>query len=239
MNQGILETIKTHYGTLNTRIKGVVWSGVVAIIYFVIDTAIIQPLMDEYSEVTKQIELAKAETKILGMGILQLENKTGINTALSADEQVRQLREKIAQLDREIENKANRFVDPDKMIHFVENILTETKNVQLVSLKKIPVEPIREQTRVQSQNNTKTTINKNISKTIGQEISKTYPIYRHGIRFSVKGRYNDLLRYLDKLETTPWQITWSSAELQTDGYPYSELSIVIYTLSLDSTWMRI
>ena len=238
MNDSALETIRTQYGALNKRMKRVVWSGIVAIIYLVIDTAIIQPLMEEYSEVTKQIEQAKAETKLLGMGILKLENKTGISSNLSTDQQIQQFKEKIKQLDRKIETAASRFVDPEEMVKFVEHVLTETRGVKLVSLGKLPVERISRRI-VDTPPVQKADTKAAIDKVVNNSSNSKYNIYRHGMRVSVKGRYGDLLRYLEKLETTPWQMSWNSAMLKTEEYPNSELSIVIHTLSLDETWLRI
>ncbi|MDH5217714.1 MAG: hypothetical protein OEX19_08460 [Gammaproteobacteria bacterium] len=250
MNDDILAKIRTQYAALNTRMKRVVMSGVVAIFYFILDTAVIQPLMEEYSEVTRQIEQAKTETKLLGMEILKLKNQSGINTALSIEEQINQYKEKIYQLDQQIATTAKKFVNPEEMAQFVERLLIETKNVHLLNLNKLPAKLISvhipDSTPVQTagaKNAIKKAANQKTSPAVSQATGITsnekYDLYRHSIQFTIKGRYKDLLRCLERLEALPWQINWDSAALNTKEYPDSELSIVIYTLSLDSTWLRI
>lgn len=238
MNDDILVKIKEQYAALNTRMKRVVMSGVVAILYFILDTAVIQPLMDEYSEVTRQIEQAKAETKLLGMEILNLKNQSGVNTALSIEEQIKQYKKNIQQLDQQIATTAKKFVDPEEMAQLVERLLIETKKVHLLSLNKLPAKLIS--VRIPDSIPTQATkVNNAINKSTNNTSAQKYDLYKHSIQFTIKGRYADLLRCLEQLEALPWQINWDSAALNTKEYPDSELSIVIYTLSLDSTWLRI
>lgn len=230
MNQGILGVIKEQYGALNTRMKGVVWSGIVALFYLVLDVMIIQPLMEEYSEVTQQIEQARAEAKMIGAQILELENQTGISTNLSIEEQIEQHKRLIEDLDFDIEKNASQFISPDEMPRFVERVLAETSNVQLVSMTKMPVKLIaKKQLDVATAKQAKAK----------RAEEKKYAIYRHGISFTLKGRYLNLVRYLEKLEAMPWQVNWDSVTMTSLDYPTSELTVSIYTLSLDSSWLRI
>ena len=245
MNDDILEKIRTQYAALNTRMKRVVMSGVIAIFYFILDTAVIQPLMEEYSEVTRQIEQAKAETKLLGIEILNLKNQSGVSTGLSIEEQIRQYKEKVRQLDIQIETTAKKFVNPEEMAIFVERLLIETKNVDLLSLNKLPAKliPVRVADSMPTQTAKENSAIKKAAQTVSQATNNTteekYDLYQHSIQFTIKGRYSDLLSCLERLEALPWQINWDSAALHSTTYPNSELSIVIYTLSLDSTWLRI
>lgn len=242
MNGGLLMQIKEQYGSLSKTMRSLVWSGIVALFYYVVDLTVVQPLMEEYSEVTQQINQAKAEAKQLGADILHLENQTGVSTALPIEQQIEEHKEILHKLDDEINNTAAQFVSPDEMALFVEQLLAQSGKLKLVSLVKFPVRkigrkaldvnPIEKVAAVTS------AAKKKENEPPKQE-EKHYDIYRHGISFTIKGRYVDLLRYLEKLESMSWQVNWDTASLSSDNYPESTLSLDIYTLSLEKDWMRI
>jgi len=64
-------------------------------------------------------------------------------------------------------------------------------------------------------------------------------VYKHGVELVVKGNYTDLTQYLTRLEGLPWQMFWGKAELKVEEYPKAALTLTLFTLSLDKTWLRI
>jgi MSHA biogenesis protein MshJ len=64
-------------------------------------------------------------------------------------------------------------------------------------------------------------------------------LYRHGVQIVVQGSYADLLSYMEALEKLRPRLIWGSAELSAIKYPESGLTLTVYTLSLDETWMKL
>jgi MSHA biogenesis protein MshJ len=62
-------------------------------------------------------------------------------------------------------------------------------------------------------------------------------VFKHGVRITVRGSYPDMLRYLETLEHLKAQMFWGRAELTVTRYPVAELTLTVYTLSLDKTWL--
>ena len=56
-------------------------------------------------------------------------------------------------------------------------------------------------------------------------------IYKHGIEITVKGRYPQLVSYMERLQKFPKRVFWAEAKVTVSPYPVSVLRIVIYTLS--------
>lgn len=56
-------------------------------------------------------------------------------------------------------------------------------------------------------------------------------IYRHGVKFSVKGDYLTLLAYLETLQNSPLRLFWSDLGISTKTYPEAVLDVTLYTLS--------
>ena len=68
---------------------------------------------------------------------------------------------------------------------------------------------------------------------------KTPLIYRHAITFTLAGNYMELMRYAQALQGLSSQVLWDKAVLAAKAYPENELTMTVYTLSLDATWLSI
>jgi MSHA biogenesis protein MshJ len=64
-------------------------------------------------------------------------------------------------------------------------------------------------------------------------------LYRHGVEVTVRGNYMDMIDYMNALETLPTQLFWGGARLEVEDYPTSRLTLTMYTLSLDSKWLKL
>jgi len=64
-------------------------------------------------------------------------------------------------------------------------------------------------------------------------------LYRHGVELTVRGSYLDMVDYMHALETLPTQLFWGKAQLDAEAYPNVRLTLTLYTLSLDSKWMKL
>lgn len=64
-------------------------------------------------------------------------------------------------------------------------------------------------------------------------------LYRHGVEITVRGQYLDMIDYMNALETLPTQLFWGGARLEVEDYPTARLTLTLYTLSLDSKWLKL
>lgn len=62
-------------------------------------------------------------------------------------------------------------------------------------------------------------------------------IYRHGVEITLAGNYDALLAYLSRLEQSPQKVLWGQMALKVEKHPLNELTLVLYTLSLDPSWL--
>lgn len=62
-------------------------------------------------------------------------------------------------------------------------------------------------------------------------------LYKHGIEITLAGNYDALLNYLSRLEKSPQKVLWGQLELKVEKHPRNELVLVLYTLSLDPSWL--
>jgi MSHA biogenesis protein MshJ len=64
-------------------------------------------------------------------------------------------------------------------------------------------------------------------------------LYRHGVEITVRGNYLDMIDYMAALEALPTQLFWGGARLEVEEYPTARLTLTMYTLSLDSKWLKL
>ena len=126
------------------------------------------------------------------------------------------------------------LVPPERIAPLLESILRANGRLKLVSLKTLPV----------------TTLNDAAAQPAAPAVPAAAAaappvvkapdlLYRHGVELTVRGSYLDMVDYMHALETLPTQLFWGKAQLDAEEYPNVRLTLTLYTLSLDSKWMKL
>ncbi len=137
-------------------------------------------------------------------------------------ERISQLREQLAQGEAYLNFTRDKLVHPEQMAKLLEQVLDRNTRLQLVELTTLPASPFSEQTD---------------DKTKGSLQERQ--IFKHGVQITLRGNYNDLTQYLSALENLPTQMFWGMAKMNVVQYPKAELTLTLYTLSLDETWLQV
>ena len=64
-------------------------------------------------------------------------------------------------------------------------------------------------------------------------------LYRHGVEITVQGNYADMLAYLESLERLPRRVYWGALKIDAQKWPASQMTVTVYTISLEKTWWRV
>jgi len=224
------ETLANQFRALDKKIRGVLLLGFIFLCYALLDTFLIQPMMTEYdnavADITKTIKSRKSIEKEISLVSKQL----GIDPKLKDDEQLLALKEQIAKLDENIKTASAQFVTADEMIKFLNDLLVSSGKLELLSMEKLPVEF----TILKTVDNP----NKVSDPKDNASVSES-KIYRHGVKFQLSGRYVEIVKYMQAIESLPWRVFWEASDLNTESYPNSVVSFEIYTLSLDENWLTL
>jgi MSHA biogenesis protein MshJ len=133
------------------------------------------------------------------------------------------LREQIAEGEAYLKQTQGKLVAPDKMADLLEQVLSKNGHLQLLALNTLPVSLFIEPS----------------ADSAAKGVVLEKQIYKHGVQMTVRGNYADLLQYLTALEKLPTQMFWGAAKMNVVLYPNAELTLTIYTLSLDKTWLQV
>jgi MSHA biogenesis protein MshJ len=116
---------------------------------------------------------------------------------------VRDLETRLADLEKSLAARKGAFVAPNRLPELLKNLLGPGRALKLESLRTVPAVPVRG----------------------GAEL------YRHGLEFTLRGSYFDLMQYLSDLEKMPARLLWGGVDLQVDKYPEVRLTVQVHTLS--------
>jgi MSHA biogenesis protein MshJ len=139
-----------------------------------------------------------------------------------------QLRVQIAELEDDLQKRRERLVAPNQMAHLLDQVLVKNAHLQLVGLQTLPVSLLMadktpEASAVQATG----------------AASNQPQLYKHGVQLTIRGNYLELLQYIQALEKLPTQMYWAEASLIVEKYPDSLLTLTLYTLSFDKTWLTV
>jgi len=151
-------------------------------------------------------------------------------------QQLEQARQRAAQLRAELQKTQDALVAPEKMPALLEAILKRDGRLQLVSLKTLPVSDLAPAPADRKPEAAAAPAAAVAAPAVADGIGT---VYRHGVEITVAGGYPDMLRYMAELEAMPWQLYWGKAQLRVEAWPQAHLTLTLYTLSLDKTWMNL
>lgn len=123
------------------------------------------------------------------------------------------------------------LVAPERMTPLLQSILRANGKLALVSLTTLPVSQL-------GGPQADADVAKNPPKP-GAAVPASGIIYRHGVQVTVRGNYLDMIDYMAALEALPTRLFWGQAAFEVDEYPQARLTLTLYTLSLDSKWMKL
>jgi MSHA biogenesis protein MshJ len=212
--------------TLRERV--LIFGAVIAVLVALLQTALLDGEMKKERRLSAAIAQGQAEIKALDAQVAKLAASPGQDAQRARRERLAEVKRLLGQTESVIATEERKFTAPEKMKRVVEEMLARNHGVQLVEMRTLPTTSIAE------------------ARTPGAPKPAAKPatpgerlIYRHGMELTVNGGYLEILRYLQQLEGLPTQLYWSELYLNAVAYPSHTMKIVVYTLSLDPSWLNV
>jgi MSHA biogenesis protein MshJ len=127
----------------------------------------------------------------------------------------------IASIDAQLASLQRTLIAPDRMASVLEELVGRSAQVKLVSLRNLPAAPL---------------VSGKANADVAQAAAAAAHVYRHGVEIVVEGSYMDLLAYVGRIERQSWQVYWGRTVMAAE-YPKAQLTLTLYTLSLDRAWL--
>lgn len=223
------QTLKwaARYDALGRRERGLIaaaWLGALVVIAYTgfIDPALKRAQSAERSAKEYQAQLASLRAQGSSVQSARQNPDAAAHAELSA------LKKQLADLSGRLVVMERSLIPPQRMAALLEDVIGHT-SLRLISLRTLPFTAV-------------------LGKAGGGEGSgaplpgekAAHPssgLFRHGIEIRLEGSYQELANYLERLEASSSKLLWSSAALSAEQHPKLVLTLTVFTLSLDRTWL--
>ncbi len=209
---------------MSLRERALIFAAAAFLLVSLIDSLFLEPLLARQKTLSAQLVQQQEKMKEVQSRIAALIQARQADANSPLRERIRMLRQQIAEGDAYLKDRRDKLVPPERMAQLLEQVLNKNDRLKLVALVTLPVSLLIEPSP-----------DAPATQTGGLERQ----IYKHGVKITVRGSYADLLQYLAALEKLPTQMYWGAAKMDVVQHPTVELTLTLYTLSLDRTWLKV
>lgn len=174
------------------------------------------PLLTNTKNMEKQNDLLVQEVNALQVteNAIDQRIKNGVNE--SRQQQLKTLGHELARVNELLKQQTLELVEPNEMFELMQQLIVADSKLKLTGLKRKQVKPAFN----------------------SQESGSNQPdIYRHVMQMRFEGSYQNVLKYLARLEGIEWKLIWDRITLKTADYPLIKVDIEISTLSDNKHWV--
>jgi MSHA biogenesis protein MshJ len=220
--------LAARFDGLSRRERAIVAAAVVIGILMLGSTAFIEPALKKEKLFAQQLtqqqaELASLRTQIEVLRIQMQDPDKALRASLE------EAKQKAAAVAAELQKAEGTLVPPQRMATLLQEFLTRNHGLKLLDLHTLAPQAVIERKPAEA-----------AAKSGGDKpvAAAAQPnLYRHGVEIRVEGSYADLTAYLAELEHLPQRMLWDRVAVDGEHYPKIVMTVMVYTLSLDKSWL--
>lgn len=203
---------------MSPRERAFVFAAAVMLALALVQTLAIDPARERQRRAHERVQSAEAALQQIAQQTAAVRHTLRVDPDRAARDALAAEEARLADLARELEARERLLIAPERMQQVLKDVIEVEGRVRVVGFKTLSPQPVAL-----------------------QNASGDAPpgFYRHGFEVTVSGPYAELVAYLERLEGLPWQLGWTSATLDAAGRPALSLTLIVNTLSLEETWLRI
>ncbi len=207
----ILATSAARFDRFSLRERLLILAAALAVLIGLWDALLLAPL-----DLRRHALSAEVDSLQSGITATSAAMQSAVNSdpAHNASVQIEHTQRDIDALDRQLQSATVGLLPPDRMTAVLQDVLRQRHDVRLISLRTETVT------------------------TLLPGPDQGGP-YLHPVELVLRGRYLDILDYLQALEGLHWRLYWKTLELDNSAYPIDRVRIEIGTISLDRAWLGI
>ncbi|MBS1197207.1 MAG: hypothetical protein H6R18_992 [Proteobacteria bacterium] len=227
---------------MSRRERAMIGIAVLVGIAMVGSTVFVEPARAKTKIVRNSVEKKRNDMKNLNAQFTALQGQLAQDPDTAIKAELEGLRAKLRQISADLTKANDALVPPAEMNIMLERILARQSGLQLVSLRTLPPTSFVERPAESGAPATSTgapaaAADKPADKPA--EKAKEFDIYRHGVEVKLVGSYPDLYGYLAQLELEQKKLLWGEVRLKVIAHPKAEMTLVVYTLSVDKAWLSL
>lgn len=174
--------------------------------------SIIEPILKDNEKLNSSIKMQQEDLENKNNEFMVLQARMTKDPNLILNEEIKELESKIEALDNQFNKETTNLIDATQMSFILSSLLSSSDNLSLISINSVPPVLLIQKDDVS--------------------------LYQHGIVIKLRGKYLDVLNYLNKVEKEKNNFYWSKIEYKVDVYPYAIVEIGLFTLSINKDFIR-
>lgn len=218
---------------LSRRERGLTFAAVLVGAFMGAQSLFLDPLLAQRKLLAKSIPDQQRELTTLEQ-IVGIQQGAGLQPSPGEQAELDALQATLAKHTARLDEIRAGMVSAKDMPALLETLLARHHRLQLVAMKTLPAEALGEKT------DSPTAATGAAPKAVVQPVEAAHDepkLYRHAVEMTLRGSYADLSAYLAALEAQGTRLLWQRVELDATQHPAIELSLTLYTLSLEKTWL--
>ncbi len=222
--QAQLKALSDRIDAFSLRERGLIFVGVMAAIFYVALSLVLTPLRTEHSKLESAARAKNERVQSINKEIQLIATAAIADIDAPQRDKIASLEKELTVLDQQLEQITGGTVGPRQMAKLLEQMLARNGALELVRIENLPSAPA---------------VPEEASTGNAPVAAGGATIYKHGVRLELRGRYFDIVEYLKAVEKLPWKVFWGRVSLESDKYPVSTVTLVVYTLSRYPAWVGI
>jgi MSHA biogenesis protein MshJ len=223
-----LVSLNARYAALSVREKRLVAAAVVIVPLLVCYSLLIDPQFARAKALGRSIvQQSAALTELQGQAVT-LQQQLQIDPDAGAKAELASLKLEQERLDGELRKLNKTLVRPEEMNGLLESLLARHAGLRLLSLKTLAPQSVLGASNVATDKAPPAKVE-----------ARSFDLYRHGVEIRLEGSFGELQAYLVQLEALQQRLLWGQLQYKVTEYPTAEMSLMVYTLSPDRTWLAL
>lgn len=223
------------FDALSRRERLMVAAACAAVVFFLLDALLLSGAARRNAGLKAAIAEQREESGRIKAQLKGLRAGAAGHPDDQARARIKEIEQKIAAIDDTLQSASKQLVPPERMATLLEDLLKRNRRLQLVKMATLPPAELLGRDKAEAAAPSA----KPDPAMTGSNAAGAPNIFKHGVELTLRGSYFDMLDYLAQIESLPWQMYWGRLRLDARDYRRQELTLTLYTLSLDKAWLTI
>ncbi|MCP4077969.1 MAG: hypothetical protein GY744_17500 [Gammaproteobacteria bacterium] len=219
MNKQLTEVAKK-INALSLRERSIIILTVVILSGFVWWNLFAMPMLEKTKKLNQQSKSLETEILTINATTTAIQKRITDGVYKTGQQKLAQLKLELKKINDLLEAKTQALIEPEEMFDLMQQLIFAESRLKLITMKRKQVE---------------TVFSDRMDKDKDEDPQPV--IYRHVMQMSFEGKFEHILKYIQKLEFLKWRLIWDEITLKTSEYPIITVNIEISTLSDNEYWV--
>lgn len=222
------QALGKRFDAQSPRERGLIAAALVGGVLFLGFSLLVDPALSRARLAERQIAQTGNELSTVQAQLQALQAQLLVDPDAGRRSEIEALKKDAAAADAAIRQIQSGLVPPEEMNALLERLLAKNVGLRLLSLKSLPPVNLAESAAESQRGNDKTA-----AAAVGPGL------FKHGVEMKLEGSFADVHNWLRQLEEAPQKVLWGDVRYTVGEYPRAQVTLTVYTLSLERSWLAI